>query len=137
MLQNKGQNWNDIRRLCQKQGADLVSIETIKERHFLIDLIQNQKILKQWVVGLEKIAGNWTWVSGKPLTINKWKENQPSNVGGVALVFEAFFNGSRRGLLQVIRRDRPHSSICEISKGKTTTHSSKLRACLKPLDEKK
>ena len=140
MLQNKGQNWNDNRRLCQWQGADLVSIETVKEWNFLNDLIQNRNILKQynkWIIGLEKKAGNWTWVSGKPLTINKWKENQPSDVGDVAFISEVVLNGSKRGLLQVTQRAQSHASICEISKGKTIAHLSKLGACANPLNVKR
>ena len=140
MLQNKGQNWNDSRRLCQWQGADLVSIETVKEWNFLNDLIQNRNILKQYnkrIIGLEKKAGNWTWVSGKPLTINKWKENQPSDVGDVAFISELVLNGSKRGLLQVTQRAQSHASICEISKGKTITHLSKLGACANPLNVKR
>lgn len=75
MFQHQGINWNDNRKLCQKRGADLISIETVKEWNFLNDLIQNHKSLyNKWDISLKKGAGNWTWVSGKPLTINKCKE---------------------------------------------------------------
>ena len=58
-----------------KAGADLISIETVKEWNFLNDLIQNHKSLyDKWNISLKKEAGKWTWVIGKPLTINKCKE---------------------------------------------------------------
>ena len=43
MLQNQGPDWNDNRILCQKQGADPVFIETVKDWNFLNDLIQKPK----------------------------------------------------------------------------------------------
>ena len=43
MLQNQGPDWNDNRILCQKQGADPVSIETVKDWNFLNDLIQKPR----------------------------------------------------------------------------------------------
>ena len=120
MLQNQGPNWNDNRILCQKQGADLVSIETVKKWNFLNDLIQKPKSkYNKWMIGLKKEAGNWTWVSGKPLTICKWDKNQPSDDGDVAIIVKTSFNDSKVGLFQVTHGDQPYASICEITKGKT------------------
>ena len=120
MLQNQGPNWNDNRILCQKQGADIVSIETVKEWNFLNDLIQKPKSkYNKWMIGLKKEAGNWTWVSGKPLTICKWDKNQSSDDGDVAIIVKTSFNDSKVGLFQVTHGDQPYASICEITKGKT------------------
>ena len=139
LLQNRGPNWHNDRKLCQNQGADLVSIETVKEWNFLNDLIQNRNNLKrynEWNIGLEKKGRNWTWVSGKPLTINKWKENQPSDDGDVAIMVRASSDEGKLGL-QVTQRDQPHASICETRKGKMTTHLGKPGASSKPLSVRK
>lgn len=132
----KGGTWNKSRDHCRSQGGDLVSIETEDERNFIKKEIQKSNDTF-YHIGLEKKAGNWTWVSGKPLTLNKWKENQPSDVGDVAFISEVVLNGSKRGLLQVTQRAQSHASICEISKGKTITHLSKLGACANPLNVKR
>ena len=119
MLQNQGPVWNDNRILCQKQGADPVSIETVKDWNFLNDLIQKPKSkYNKWIIGLEKEAGNLTWLSGKSLTICKWDKNQASDDEDVAIIVKTSLNDSKVGLFQMTHGDQPYASICEINKGK-------------------
>ena len=62
--------------LEQRLGGDLVSIETEEEWNFINDEIQRRNTTNydnKWSIGLtKKKAGNWSWVSGRTLTICKW-----------------------------------------------------------------
>ncbi|RMX42259.1 hypothetical protein pdam_00022609, partial [Pocillopora damicornis] len=56
-------NWLWARETCQKQGGDLVSIETEEEWNFINDQIQRRNTSNyenKWNIGLTKKAGNWT-----------------------------------------------------------------------------
>ena len=62
------------RFICKNQGGDLISIETEEGWNFINNEIQRQNETNygnKWSIGLIKKAGNWTWVSGKPLTGDK------------------------------------------------------------------
>ena len=52
---------------------------------------------------MEKEAGNWTWVSGKPLTICKWDKNQASDDEDVAIIVKTSLNDSKVGLFQITK----------------------------------
>ncbi|CAH3160167.1 unnamed protein product [Pocillopora meandrina] len=75
-----GWSWQWSRYNCQRQGGDLVSFETEEEWNFINDEIQRRNTTNyknKWSIGLEKKAGKWTWVSGRPLTIYKWGKGEP------------------------------------------------------------
>ncbi|KAJ8390859.1 hypothetical protein AAFF_G00099910 [Aldrovandia affinis] len=62
-------SWQDSRRVCLKQGADLVIIESEDEQ----DFITNHTSEDYWI-GLsasEKMKGTWLWVDGTPLQKDK------------------------------------------------------------------
>ena len=65
MLQNQGPDWNDNRILCQKQGADPVFIETVKDWNFLNDLIQKPKS--------NIISGHWFGKRSRQFDLVEWK----------------------------------------------------------------
>ena len=46
----------------------------------------------EWHIGLFKnlTTGNWTWVNGKPLTLNKWQPNRPGEDDEYALMAKEF-----------------------------------------------
>lgn len=98
----------------------MVSIETEEEWRFINKEIQNRNIAEpqEWHVGLKKEQGDWKWVSGQPLTINKWQKGQPSGDGDV-VVMAKDYPADTQGLLNDLRDDITKAFICEIPKGKT------------------
>ena len=58
--------------LEQRLGGDLVSIETEEEWNFINDEIQRRNTTNYDNKKKKKKAGNWSWVSGRTLTICKW-----------------------------------------------------------------
>ena len=119
----EGGSWDLNRDICQSQGGDLVSIETEEEWNFINDEIQrrnNTHYINRWSIGLSKKAGNWTWVSVRPLTICKWGKGEPSGEHNAAFMYKRSSNGER-GVFGSCDRgsweNRP-AYICEISKGR-------------------
>ena len=113
-------SWHWNRNKCQSQGGDLVSIETEEEWNFINDEIQRRNMTKKdnrWSIGLIKKAGNWTWVSERPLNICKWGQGEPSGEHDVAFMYNLDSNGVVFGTLECTSWKSRHACICEISKG--------------------
>ena len=112
--------WN--RETCQRQGGDLISIETEEEWKFINDEIQRRNTWldrSKWSIGLTKKAGNWTWVSERPLTIRKWGKGEPSGEHDAAFMYKLSSNGTRAVFGSVNSTSAPWQAyVCEISKGK-------------------
>ena len=117
-----GWSWLWSRDICQRQGGDLVSFETEEEWNFINDEIQRRNTTNyenKWSIGLEKKAGNWTWVSGRPLTISKWGIGEPGGEHCAAFMYQRSSNG-KRGVFGSVHdklKGKQHAYICEISKG--------------------
>ncbi|XP_022785614.1 adhesion G protein-coupled receptor L4-like [Stylophora pistillata] len=119
--------WKDARTSCQQQKGDLVSIETEEEWDFIKGVIKNytnQNSTTRWQVGLEKKAGKWIWVTGRPLTICKWGKNQSNGNGDVASITCI---GKSQTILSDVPRNTSGPFICEITKG--TGHNNSQGIC--------
>ena len=119
----RGESWNWNRFVCKSQGGDLISIETEEEWNFINNQIQRRNETNygnKWSIGLIKKAGNWTWMGGKPLTISKWGQGEPSCEHDAAFMSKPFSNGERGVFSNVnpTRWGNLTAYICEISKGK-------------------
>ena len=115
-----GKSWQWNRESCQSQGGDLVSIETEEEWKFINDEIQRRNTkyyISTWSIGLTKKAGNWTWVSERPLTICKWGKGEPSGEHEKAIMYKRSSNG-KPGVFGSTDWRSWDAYICEISKGK-------------------
>ena len=115
-----GRSWLFNRETCQNQGGDLVSIETEEEWKFINDEIQRRNTkyyISTWSIGLTKKAGNWTWVSERPLTIYKWGKGEPSGEHEKAIMYKRSSNG-KPGVFGSTAWGNWHAYICEISRGK-------------------
>ena len=118
-----GESWRSNRGACQRQGGDLVSIETEEEWNFINNEIQKRNAAhyqNKWSVGLKKMAGNWTWVSGRPLIICKWGQGEPSGKYDAAFIYKRSSNGERGVFGSADSRIKENwlAFVCEISKSK-------------------
>ena len=111
--------WANSREKCKAKGGDLVSMETEAEWEFINSQIQSIKLpgYDEWYVGLKKQGQQWMWVSGKPLTINKWQPHQPSGDGDV-VVMAKDYPARTQGLFNDLRDTQKRAYICEIPQGK-------------------
>ena len=116
VFMTSGLTWMVNRNICRSCGGDLVSIETEEEWKFITGEIQNRST-SVWCIGLKKKEKNWTWVSGKPLTISKWKDQQPSNNNRVAFIIRKSDSGEPGISTDPKRRDSK-AFICEMPQGK-------------------
>ena len=117
-----GLTWTAARQSCQYHGGDLVSMETEHEWQVIKDHIQNLTNLfnNDWHIGLHfntSVAGNWTWVSGKPLTINRWQPWQPRD-GASYVVMAKNYPPGTKGLFNDVREDIFAGFICEKPAGR-------------------
>ena len=117
-----GWSWHKNRDICKSQGGDLVSIETEEEWNFISDEIQRRNKKKsykhKWSIGLTKKAGNWTWVSGRPLTIFKWGQREPNGEHNAALMYKRSSNDKQSVFVSDNIRISGEAYICEYSDGK-------------------
>ena len=111
--------WRQARAYCKYNKKDLVAMETEREWQFITNELKNRTTTKnQWHIGLfwNLIVSNWTWVNGKPLTIKKWLDSEPSRNSYYALIAKEWPRGSY-GKFDSIRGDIKRAWICEEETG--------------------
>ena len=115
-----GRYWDDHKRVCTYQKGYLVSIETEEEWQFINQEIQKRSTrnTSAWHIGLENKSGVWTWLSGKQLSIWKWRDSEPGDNDKRAEIFKngGLFNG-------ISQDDEKNAYICEMPGGKITFQS--------------
>ena len=97
-------------------------METDHEWQVLKDHIQNLTNLfnNDWHIGLRfnaTVTGNWTWVSGKPLSIDRWQPWQPRDDAPYVVMAKNYPRGTK-GLFNDVRGDIFAGFICEKPAGK-------------------
>ena len=109
-------SWPRAMASCKLINKDLVVIETEQEWKFITKEIQTRKSGKynEWHIGLYKsfITGNWTWINGKALTIDKWQENTPSDNDRYTIMAKKWPHGFK-GSFKSIIGNTPRGWICE------------------------
>ncbi|XP_038144842.1 ladderlectin-like [Cyprinodon tularosa] len=77
--------WADAEKYCNTQGANLVSIHSLKEENFVKDLITNFDPAEgvNWI-GLSDAQQDraYFWSDGSPLDFTLWNAGEPNNAGG-------------------------------------------------------
>ena len=95
-------------------------METEQEWQAVKNLIQTRtnKFNDDWHIGLymNGTDGNWTWVSGKPLLIDRWQPWQPRD-GASFVVMAKNYPPGTRGLFNDVREDIFAGFVCEQSSG--------------------
>ena len=117
IFSKSGRNWYANWHVCNDQGGYLVSIETEEEWKFISHEIQKRGAsnTSAWHIGLEKeYKPDWTWESGEPLNILKWRDSEPGSSDNCAEISE---NG---GLFNGISCNDENAFICEVPGGKIT-----------------
>ena len=112
--------WAQARSWCEYYNKSLVAMETLQEWEFINktikDLTSGQ--FNEWHIGLFKnvTTGNWTWINGRPLTIDKWQKNNPGRDDFYALIAREFPRGSY-GSFYSIMGNVQRGRICEEETG--------------------
>ena len=126
-------SWPQAKDSCEYFNKHLVVIETEREWDFIKNEIQNRtgSTLGEWFIGLYRniTTGNWTWVNGKPLTINKWVRYNPSNNDFYALIHEEFPSGFK-GSFSSIKGNVFRGWICEEETGTDQYHANATKLIL-------
>ncbi|XP_044026912.1 lactose-binding lectin l-2-like [Siniperca chuatsi] len=77
--------WADAELHCVSDGANLVSIHSLKEENFVKSLIKNFDHAQgdTWI-GLSDIQkeGGWMWSDGSAVNFVYWNVREPNNSGG-------------------------------------------------------
>ncbi|KAL9973646.1 hypothetical protein ACROYT_G020127 [Oculina patagonica] len=111
-----GFSWPQAEMYCKYFKKHLVVMETEREWEFINKVIQTRKGARydEWLIGLYKIlkTGKWTWVNGKPLTIDKWQPNKPKDMEYYALIAKEWPIGNK-GLFTSIQGNVFRGWICE------------------------
>ena len=95
-------------------------METEQEWEFIKNAIQNREGGKygEWFIGLEMnlTIGNWTWINGKPLTIDKWTRSNPDPADFYGLIHREYPTGYK-GSFSTIIDNIERGWICEKESG--------------------
>ena len=96
-------------------------METEREWEFITNEIQNRVGSEngEWFIGLERnytTAKLWTWINGKPLTIDKWLRNNPDPNDFYGLIHKEF-PGGYKGIFTTIMGNIKRGWICEEETG--------------------
>ena len=107
-------SWPLAMASCKLINKNLVVIETQREWKFITMKIQIRKSGKhdEWHIGLYKnlITGNWTWINGKALTIDKWQKNTPNDNNSYTLMAKEW---PKKGSFKSITENTARGWICE------------------------
>ena len=98
-----------------------MATETEDEWEFVKNRIQRESTghNDKWHIGLYRNAstGNWIWVSGEPLTIQKWQPGKPVSEASRNVVVIAKTDGDgNNGLFNNIDGKLHMAYICEVTK---------------------
>ncbi|XP_051802240.1 C-type lectin domain family 4 member E-like isoform X2 [Acanthochromis polyacanthus] len=78
-LSTEMKTWDDSRKHCQSEGADLVVISSQQEQEAIYRLDGDQYLL--FWIGLKGTNRVFRWVDGSELRKTFWKEGQPDHGG--------------------------------------------------------
>ncbi|XP_056225735.1 asialoglycoprotein receptor 1-like isoform X1 [Seriola aureovittata] len=78
-LSSEQKTWGESRKYCQRNGSDLVVIDSEQEQAALYRLDGNTDLL--FWIGLYNTNGIFKWVDGSALTKSFWQDGQPGDGG--------------------------------------------------------
>ena len=112
--------WLQAISSCEYNNGSLVAMETLQEWEFINETIKDLTSgqYNEWHIGLSRnlTTGNWTWINGRPLTIDKWQKHKPGKNESYALIAREFPLGSY-GSFNSIKDNIQRGWICEEETG--------------------
>ena len=75
---NSAKTWEEAKRICQEQVADLASVTDSETNKFLTSLTQSNT----WIGAYKDSSGNWKWSDGSRWKYTSWGKWQPNNWSG-------------------------------------------------------
>ncbi|XP_025108881.1 C-type mannose receptor 2-like [Pomacea canaliculata] len=115
----RAMSWSDAQESCQKSGSNLLSINSLDERTWVLRMLKAKS--RRWWVGLQRTSpGNDTWkwldsVTDFSSHVTPWGTNEPNNMGGDEDCAEI----SPRGQLNDESCSESFGFICEKSSNAT------------------
>ena len=117
---SRGHAWPQASGNCKYHKIHLVVMETEQEWEFIKNAIQNREGSEygEWFIGLEinTTTKNWTWVNGKPLTIDKWQKSNPDPNDFYGMIHKEFPTGFK-GSFSTVHGRVQRGWICEKESG--------------------
>ena len=114
-------NWQQANDSCNSNNKSLVAMETLQEWEFINKTIKDLTSghFNEWHIGLFKnlTTGNWTWINGKRLTIDKWRKYKPQENDFCALIAREFPPGSYGSFNSIKSNAQERGWVCEEETG--------------------
>ncbi|XP_070996125.1 ladderlectin-like [Oncorhynchus clarkii lewisi] len=85
MFVDNTRTWLLAERYCVHFGANLASIHSSEEYHFVQELIilQTEDFTPAWIGGFDAVQNRvWLWSDGSRFDYRNWLTGEPNNVGG-------------------------------------------------------
>ena len=128
-----GMAWPQANNSSKCNNKHLVVMETEQEWEFIKNEIQNRAGSKygEWFIGLYRnlTTGKWTWINGKPLTIDKWVKFNPDDSDFYALIHKEYPAG-KLGSFTSITGTLYRGWICEEETGTDQYHINTVKLTL-------
>ena len=114
--------WPQTKGSCKYNKKHLVVLETEREWEFINKEIQTRKSfgnINEWYIGLYRniTTGNWTWINGKPLTIDKWQKDKPTDRDSYTVIAKEYPPGHKGSFNSITGRLVNRGWICEEETG--------------------
>uniref|UniRef100_A0A8C2SXV2 Macrophage mannose receptor 1-like n=1 Tax=Coturnix japonica TaxID=93934 RepID=A0A8C2SXV2_COTJA len=111
--------WQQARRSCQQQNAELLSIANPHEEMFLLGLTSDLGFsAKLWTGLVRRLDSSWEWTEGSPLRYLNWAPGNPS----VELIKMCGTFQGRNGKWENVACNQKLGYICQ-KRNSSTNHS--------------
>ncbi|XP_071838886.1 uncharacterized protein [Apostichopus japonicus] len=83
IVTDKESTYEEARKQCVDQDADLLSITSPEEQAFITGIVRTERVIALWM-GLNDLfnEAGWEWSNGAPFSYLNWAEDEPNNAGG-------------------------------------------------------
>nr|XP_028600710.1 CD209 antigen-like protein 2 isoform X1 [Podarcis muralis]XP_028600712.1 CD209 antigen-like protein 2 isoform X1 [Podarcis muralis] len=79
LLSREQDSWADSKKKCEREGAQLLSMETREEQYFINREVQKRNKFYWFGVFKDSATKKWRWLVGIEAIITYWKPDEPKN----------------------------------------------------------